>query len=48
LIIRNSGTFALSGHTTIDLYRENSGPGKSGRNLRMVVLSNRSLSGTLL
>ena len=28
--------------------RENSGPGKKGRNLRMVVLSDRSLSGTLV
>jgi len=27
---------------------EHSGPGKSGRNLRMVVLSDRSLSGSLL
>jgi len=27
---------------------ELSGPGKSGRNLRMVVLSDQSLSGTLL
>ena len=38
--IRNtcSGTVALSGPTTINLYRGTFGPGKSGHNLQMVVL----------
>jgi len=48
VLIRNSGTIALSGPTTIDLQRGNSGPGKRGCSLRMVVLSDRSLGGTLL
>ena len=48
LVIRNSETVALSGPTTIDLYRGTFGTRKSGRNLRMVVLSDRSLSGSLL
>ena len=33
---------------TVLLLSENSGPGKSGRNLRMVVLLDRSVSGTLM
>jgi len=43
--IRNSDTVALSRPTTIDLY---SGTRKSGPNLYMVILSDRSLSRTLL
>jgi len=48
VMILNSGTVALTGPTTIHLYRGTFGTRKSGLNLRMVVLSDQSLSGTLL
>ena len=43
VVIRNGGTVALSGPTTIDLLK-----GKVWDQEKVVVLSDRSLSGTLL